>query len=88
MDTSAWVTRPECPKGCKLEVGAQRAPKLLVPLYFYSIPAGSKGQIRRCLTMCAPTYQAIMIMTSIINIQPTRQTLIMSPVFTSSLFFS
>ena len=41
MDTSAWVTRPERPKGAKdevkggpkgrtLEVGAQRAPKLLV----------------------------------------------------------
>ena len=38
-----WVTRPERPKGVKdevkpkgrqLEVGAQRAPKLLVTLYF------------------------------------------------------
>ena len=38
MDTSAWVARPERPKGVKdkvkealrLEVGARRAPKLLV----------------------------------------------------------
>ena len=38
MDTSAWVTRPERPKGVKdevkeaqrLEVGSRRAPKLLV----------------------------------------------------------
>ena len=28
--TVAWVTRPERPKGRKLEVGARRAPRLLV----------------------------------------------------------
>ena len=28
--TDAWVTRPERPKGLSLEVGARRAPRLLV----------------------------------------------------------
>ena len=51
MDTSAWVTRPECLKGAKdevkqaqraqsrpggpIEVGARRAPRLLVKVIFW-----------------------------------------------------
>ena len=42
MDTSAWVTRPERPKGVKDEVKeARRAPKLLVYYITGSIRGGA-----------------------------------------------